>query len=239
MASQPPRPPLFLMPGDAPVFPDPRGYDGEGLVAVGGDLSTERLLAAYRCGVFPWYDEGYLPMWWSPDPRGCLRAERLHVSRSLAKVLRRGGFRLSWNEAFGAVMAACGEQRGGGTWIIPEMLEAYQALHEQGHAHSLEVWEGVQLVGGVYGVQVGGLFAAESKFHRHRDMSKVALVALVRSLRRAGIGFVDVQFVTEHLRSLGASEVSREEYLGVVAVERGREVDLTELVPTVGPEEGL
>ena len=123
-------------------------------------------------------------------------------------MLHRGDFRLSWNEAFGAVMAACGEQRGGGTWIIPEMLEAYLALHQQGHAHSLEVWDGAQLVGGVYGVQVGGLFAAESKFHRHRDMSKVALVALVRSLRRAGIGFVDVQFVTEHLRSLGASEVS-------------------------------
>ena len=233
MASRPPKPPVFLMPGDPVTFPDPNGFDKEGLVAVGGDLSPERLLAAYGSGLFPWYEEGYLPMWWSPDPRARFTQEQLHVSRSLAKVLRRKEFRLTWNQAFEAVMTACGERRSGGTWIIPEMLDAYVELHRRGHAHSLEVWCGDELVAGTYGVQVGGLFAAESKFHRRTDMSKVALVGLVRSLSRAGIRLIDVQFVTDHLRSLGATEFDRREYLRLLAVVRNLEIDLTDLVPAV------
>ncbi|MFK7741777.1 MAG: leucyl/phenylalanyl-tRNA--protein transferase [Planctomycetota bacterium] len=228
-----PRDPELLLP-DGPIqFPDPAGYDGEGLVAVGGDLQPARLLHAYRHGVFPWYDEGYLPMWWSPDPRGHIDETSLHVSRSLAKTLRRGDFRLTWNRSFEAVMRACGERRDGGTWVIPEMLEAYAELHRLGHAHSLEVWCEDRLVGGTYGVQAGGLFAAESKFHRERDMSKVALVALVRSLFAAGIRMLDIQFVTEHLATLGASEMSRREYLDRLAVVRDLEVDLTDLKPVV------
>ncbi|MCK5945322.1 MAG: leucyl/phenylalanyl-tRNA--protein transferase [Planctomycetes bacterium] len=233
MHRRPPKPPVFLAPGDPVGFPDPLGFDKEGLVAVGGDLSCERLLEAYASGIFPWYDEGYLPMWWSPDPRGHLTPEHLHISRSLAKVLRRGGFRLTWNRAFEAVMTACGERRGDGTWIIPEMHDAYTELHRIGCAHSLEVWIGDELVGGTYGVQVGGLFAAESKFHRRTDMSKVALVALVRSLFRAGIRLLDVQFVTDHLRRLGAQQLERREYVRRLGVVRKLEIDLTDLVPAV------
>ena len=137
-----PEAPRFLLPDDAIAFPDPEGFDAEGLVAVGGDLRSERLLEAYRQGIFPWYDEGYVPMWWSPDPRALMTAESLHVSRSLQRVLRRGDFRLSWNACFARVMRECGRKRDGGSWIIPEMLQAYGELHRLGHAHSLEVWSG-------------------------------------------------------------------------------------------------
>ena len=234
MSPQPPKAPAFLSPGDPAAFPDPRAYDAEGLVAVGGDLSPERMVAAYASGVFPWYDEGYLPMWWSPDPRGIITAQGLHVPRRLARVLRRGDFRLTWNHDFRAVMTACGAQRAGGTWIFGEMLEAYCELHRLGRAHSLEVWRGDELVGGTYGVQAGGMFAAESKFHRRTDMSKVAVVALVRSLARVGVSWIDVQFVTDHLSTLGAEQVSREDYLARLESSRNVRVDLTELRPTVG-----
>ena len=233
MASMRPELPVFLRPGDPVGFPDPRGYDRDGLVAVGGDLKCARLLEAYRSGVFPWYGEGDLPLWWSPDPRGCFLDGQHHVPRSLAKVLRKSEFRLTWNDAFGAVMAGCAERRTDGTWILPEMVGAYERLHALGHAHSLEVWFGDELVAGVYGVQVGGLFAAESKFHRRTDMSKVALVALVRSLSRAGVELVDVQFATKHLRRLGAVEFGRREYLDRLDVARAERVDLSELRPTV------
>ena len=225
--------PVFLRPGDPVGFPDPRRYDRDGLVAVGGDLAPERLLGAYGSGVFPWYGAGDLPLWWSPDPRGCFVDGRLHVSRSMGKVLRRSGFRLTWNHAFGAVMEGCAERRDDGTWIHQEMLEAYARLHALGDAHSLEVWTGDDLVAGIYGVQVGGMFAAESKFHRQTDMSKVALVALVRSLARAGVALIDVQFATAHLRSLGAVTLGRREYLDRLDVVRTARVDLSELRPTV------
>lgn len=229
MMPEPLRKPLILSPGDPVAFPDPASFDSEGLVAVGGDLTPARVVAAYRSGIFPWFAEGYVPMWWSPDPRGCFTANRLHVGRSLGKVLRRGGFRLTWNRAFRQVMEGCGERRHGGTWIIPEMRDAYHALHELGHAHSLEVWLGSDLVAGIYGVQVGSLFAAESKFHRQTDMSKVALVALVRSLDLAGVELVDAQFVTDHLASLGAFSVTRREYLDRLDVLCEAPLDLTEL----------
>lgn len=223
-----------VLSGPSPRFPDPARYDGEGLVAIGGDLRPPTLLAAYRAGIFPWYAEGSVPLWWSPDPRGVLDAGRLHVSRSLARTLRRGGFSLTWNRNFAAVMAACGEGRDGGTWILPEMQQAYAELHRLGHAHSLEVWCGGELVGGIFGVQVGAAFAAESMFHRRDDMSKVALVALVRSLAAAGCELFDVQFVTDHLRTLGACEIARREYLARLAVARTRTLDLRQLVPALG-----
>ena len=225
--------PVFLDGDPGATFPDPELYDSEGLVAIGGVLSRERLIAAYKSGIFPWYDAGFVPMWWSPDPRGYFDPSHLHISRSLAKTLRKQEFRLSWNTCFERVMRACGEQRSGGTWIIPEMLEAYTDLHRAGFAHSLEVWIGEELVGGAYGVQIGGLFAAESKFHRRTDMSKVALVALVRSLFQSGIQLLDVQFTTQHLAALGARQQPRREYLNRLAVVQNLTIDLTDLVPVV------
>ena len=225
--------PVCLDEGLGLGFPDPRDYDAEGLLAFGGDLAPARLLEAYSSGIFPWYDEGYVPMWWSPDPRAVLYPDHLHIARSLQKRMRKKDFRITWNTCFERVMRACGELRGGGTWIIPEMLAAYSVLHQLGHAHSLEVWIGSELVGGTYGVQVGGLFAAESKFHRRTDMSKVALVALVRSLFRKGIALLDVQFATEHLSALGAHELSRAEYLEQLATVKNLKIDLTDLVPSV------
>jgi len=227
--------PVILPKGAVVPFPDPNGFDREGLVAIGGDLSTERLLLAYRSGLFPWYAEGYVPMWWSPDPRALLDPAHLHVSRSLQKRLRRGGFTLTWNRCFPRIMRECSRQRRDGTWILPEMLTAYERLHRLGHAHSLEVWRDGELVGGTYGVQVGGLFAAESMFHRATDMSKVALVALVRTLFAAGVRLLDVQFATEHLRTLGAFESPRAEYLRCCAVVASLAVDLRGVVPTLDP----
>jgi leucyl/phenylalanyl-tRNA--protein transferase len=218
--------PVFLEPGCPPVFPDPRRSDAEGLVAVGGDLSVPRLLAAYERGIFPWYDENVVPLWWSPDPRAVLPLEGLHVSRRLARRLRRGEFTLTWNRAFRAVMACCAVGRYDGTWILPEMIEAYGELNRLGHAHSIEVWAGSQLVGGLYGVQRGGLFAAESMFHRCTDASKVALVSIVRSLFRRGIELFDVQFLTPHLATMGARNWRREDYLRRLAEVRQKEVDL-------------
>ena len=229
-----PRPqPVFLRADEPLRFPDPEKFDREGLVAIGGDLRPERLLLAYRSGIFPWYAEGYVPMWWSPDPRALITPASLHVSRSLRRVLKRGDFELTWNRCFPRVMNECGRQRDEGTWVIPEMVAAYTRLHERGSAHSLEVWDGTDLIGGIYGVQVGALFAAESMFHRRTDMSKVALVALVRSLFAAGTRLLDVQFVTPHLASLGAFEVPRSEYLGLLRTARDRPATLDQLVPGV------
>ena len=222
-------PPAYLLPGSAPWFPDPSRFDGEGLVAIGGDVTPARLLHAYRHGIFPWYSEGILPMWWSPDPRATLEPESLHVSRKLARTLRRGGFRLTWNCCFSRVMTECGRFRPEGTWVIPEMLEAYEQLNGLGFAHSLEVWCDDELAGGIYGVQIGGLFAAESMFHRRMGMSKVAFVALARSLFDAGIELFDAQFATPHLVSLGVSEVARSDYLRRVHSVCDRRVDLSGL----------
>lgn len=219
--------PLVLRPRDPTRFPDPRLADNEGLVAVGGDLSPERLLHAYDEGIFPWFSEGYPPLWWCPNPRATLPLDGLHVSRSMRRTLRTASYRVTWNHAFNEVVQACGAGRSAGTWILPEMAAAYAALHRLGHAHSLEVWVGDTLAGGLYGVQRGGLFAAESMFHRVRDMSKVALLYCGASLLRAGMGLVDVQFLSSHLASLGAREVSREAYLAAVRVQRSREVDLS------------
>ncbi len=204
--------PVVLV-GDADPFPDPRRYDAEGLVAIGGMLSPQRIELAYRSGIFPWYGEGYMPLWWSPEPRGVITVESLHVSRRLQRTIARGGFELSWNRCFRDVMTACSERREDGTWIIPEMIDAYEVVHRQGNAHSLEVWQGDLLVGGIYGIQYGRLFCAESMFHRATDMSKVALVAMVRSLFAAGIRAFEVQFVTDHLARMGAFEMPRADYL--------------------------
>jgi leucyl/phenylalanyl-tRNA--protein transferase len=198
-----------------PRFPllYPELADEYGLVAVGGDLSPARLLEAYRRGIFPWYDAQTPIMWWSPDPRAVFDLDRFRVPRRLARTIRSGRFTTTVNRDFGAVIRACAVRPGEGTWITPEMIEAYERLHRLGHAHSVEAWCGDVLGGGIYGVAIGGLFAGESMFTRVRDGSKVALAALVDRLRQRGYVLFDTQFVTEHTRRFGAVEVPREEYL--------------------------
>ncbi len=183
-------------------------------MAVGFELHPASVLAAYRGGAFPWFPEGMPVLWWSPDPRALLPLDGgLHVSRSLARTIRRHDFTVRLDTAFDTVMAACDENRPDGSWIHDAMRRSYGQLHRLGHAHSLEVWRAGELVGGVYGVAFGACFAAESMFHRERDMSKVALVELVRHLRARGYESLDVQFQTEHLDQFGCYEVPRAEYL--------------------------
>ena len=189
----------------------------EGLLAMGGDLRAERLLEAYRHGIFPWYNEDQPILWWSPDPRAVLFPEKLKISRSLAKTLRRDQFQVRLDTCFRDVMQACAAPRKqfprGGTWITHEMLEAYVRLHELGYAHSVETWQDNILVGGLYGVALGGMFFGESMFSRRTDASKVALVALVRQLQRWNFRLIDCQLPSQHLLSLGAEEVRRRDFL--------------------------
>lgn len=196
-------------------FPNPneaeRG-DYDGLLAVGGDLSIERLLLAYRSGIFPWSVKPIT--WWSPDPRGIIDLENLHLSRSLRSVLNKKPFEVTVNKAFRAVMSACATTpRDGESWISDQFVDAYTRLHEAGHAHSVECWKDNQLVGGIYGVAVGGLFAGESMFHRASNASKVALVHLTERLRERGFALFDIQMVTPTTEQFGALEIERGEYL--------------------------
>ncbi len=194
-------------------FPDPRLADADGLVAMGGDLSVPRLLLAYRSGIFPWTANP--TTWWSPDPRAILDLDQFHVPRSLAKVIRRNIFQLTTDRAFRQVMEVCAAPAPGrrSTWIAPEFIEAYTRLHTKGHAHSVECWQDGQLVGGIYGVSLGGFFAGESMFHRVSDASKVALHHLVQHLRARGFQLFDIQMVTPATQRLGAVEIPRTEYL--------------------------
>lgn len=197
-------------------FPDPAGADAEGLLAHGGDLEPGTIVAAYRQGIFPWpYDETAM-LWWSPDPRAVLPLEALHVSHRLARTLRRRRFRVTLNAAFPAVIDGCAAREE--TWITPAMRAAYVGLHGLGWAHSVEVWEpDGALAGGLYGVAVGGLFSAESMFHRVTDASKLAMVALVQHARRVGTTLLDVQVPSDHLVTLGARAAPRGEYLALLA----------------------
>lgn len=184
------------------------------------------LLAAYEQGIFPWYNPGQQPLWWSPDPRAVIDVDNLHISRSLARVLKQDRFRVTWNSCFRRVMEECGSEREDGTWIFDEMIDAYAIAHEAGHAHSIEVWHGEQLAGGLYGIQRGGAFMAESMFHRITDASKVALVTAIRMLWKQGIELFDVQFLTPHLASMGAYQISRDEYLDRLEAARDLQVVL-------------
>jgi leucyl/phenylalanyl-tRNA--protein transferase len=183
-----------------------------GLLAVGGDLCPERLIEAYHHGIFPWYEEPQPVLWWTPDPRSVLFPDRLHISRSLRRTLRRDRFRLTVDRAFERVMRMCAQLRGDGlgTWIGDDMLAAYCDLHHIGHAHSIEVWNvDNTLVGGLYGVALGRVFFGESMFSEENDASKVALVALVDIARRGQFELIDCQVESEHLNSLGACSISR------------------------------
>jgi leucyl/phenylalanyl-tRNA--protein transferase len=219
------RRPVLLLPGSPVAFPNPEDADDEGLLAVGGDLSSARLLHAYERGIFPWYDEGVPPLWWSPNPRAVVEPERLHVSRSLKRVLSQRRFDVTFDQDFERIMRECGK-RDAGTWILPDMIDAYVELHRLGHAHSFEVWQDGELAGGLYGIARGGLFAAESMFHRRTDASKVALVYAVRSLFAAGVEIFDVQLLTGHLASMGAVEIPRTAYLERIAAATDRQVPL-------------
>ena len=182
-----------------------------GLLAAGGDLSAERLIAAYRHGCFPWFSEGQPLLWWSPDPRTVLFPEEFHLSRSLAKLLRQQRYRVTFDQDFAAVIQACAEPRtyADGTWITRSMQEAYLQLHERGIAHSVEVWQEDQLVGGLYGLAMGQLFFGESMFSRADNASKVGFATLVGKLRDWGFVLIDCQMPTQHLRSFGARAIPR------------------------------
>jgi leucyl/phenylalanyl-tRNA---protein transferase len=191
----------------------PSWDDDLGLVAIGGDLSPQRLLDGYCHGIFPWYNEDDPICWWSPDPRAIFELDGLHVPRRLTRTIRSGRFEVSVDHDFGGVIRGCADRGDEGTWITPAMLAGYEALHRLGHAHSVEVWHQGALAGGLYGVALGGLFAGESMFTRVRDASKVALVFLVERLRQHGFELFDIQFLTEHTARLGAVEIPRSVYL--------------------------
>lgn len=212
---------LPLLEDDAPErFPDPSRAlaEPDGLLAFGGDLSPRRLLAAYARGIFPWYGEGQPILWWSPDPRCVFRTDELKPNRSLRRLLARRDWRFSVDRAFREVIEACAEPRGddAGTWIVPAMIDAYAGLHALGHAHSVEVWDGGRLVGGIYGVAVGRLFCGESMFSRESGGSKAALMALAALLRDWGFPLLDAQVANPHLLSLGAREMPRGDFLARV-----------------------
>lgn len=204
---------------DAP-FPEVEMAEREpdGLLAVGGDLSVTRLVTAYRRGIFPWFSPGDPILWWSPDPRTVLLPERLRISRSLRKTLRKGGFEVTMDRGFDAVIHACAAPRpgGDGTWLVPEMIAAYRQLHREGIAHSVEVWRDGELAGGLYGVALGRVFFGESMFTRVSDASKVALVHLCRRLQNWGFELIDCQVLTGHLIRLGAEEIPRREFVGLL-----------------------
>lgn len=194
-------------------FPDPRTADREGLVAIGGDLSTPRLRLAYCSGIFPWTINPVT--WWSPDPRAIFELDRFHVPRNLAKFIRRRPFKITRDGAFHRVMQGCAAPAPGRrqSWITAEFIAAYTRLHEEGYAHSVECWRADELVGGIYGVSFGGFFAGESMFHRTNNASKIALHHLVEHLRARGYALFDIQMMTPATRQLGAVEISRDDYL--------------------------
>ncbi len=222
--------------GRALAFPAP-SLAVDGLVAVGGDLSPERLLLAYRLGIFPWYDERLPIMWHSPDPRCVLQVERVHVGRSLRRVIARGDYEVRFDTAFGRVIQACKmTPRPGqdGTWITDEMNDAYVHLHELGYAHSVEAWENGELAGGLYGVSLGRVFFGESMFAWRPNASKVALVALVEKIAPWGFRLIDGQVATPHTLAMGAEEWPRAQFLDVLS---GELAHPTRKGPWTGPAE--
>lgn len=207
--------PIFRL-VEEPIFPPPDYADPSGLLAVGGDLSNERLLEAYRLGIFPWYSDDQPILWWSPDPRLVLDLNDFKISRSLRKTLKREVFQVTLDHAFEEVIRACAvvpREAQNGTWITNEMLKAYVNLHGLGYAHSVESWFGGKLAGGLYGVSLGKCFFGESMFHLKTYASKVALATLVEKLRSWDFHFIDSQMTTEHMLRLGAKELPRRIFL--------------------------
>lgn len=211
--------PVYLLDSSF-LFPHPNLAEEDGLLAIGGDLSKERLLLAYGSGIFPWYSEGYPIMWFSPDPRLIIELGSVHVSKRLMKTIRSAEFEVRFDTAFEEVMRLCAltDRKGQkGTWITGDMLRAYGDLHHDGYAHSVEIHREGDLVGGLYGLSLGGVFFGESMFHKVRDASKVALYHLEKFLLENGFDFIDSQVPNSHMRSLGGKEISREEFLSRLA----------------------
>ena len=207
--------PVFRLAADL-VFPPPELASAQGLLAVGGDLSTDRLLLAYAQGIFPWYNPGEPILWWSPDPRLVLYPRNMHVSRRLARTIRQKRFKITFDQAFEQVISVCANdhtRRYGGTWIDADMVAAYCDLHRAGFAHSVEAWQADQLAGGLYGVSLGRCFFGESMFTRVSNASKVALVTLARRLRQWHFAMIDCQVSSAHLMRMGATEIPRQRFL--------------------------
>ncbi len=200
---------------DTPFPPTNRAHSyPNGLLAIGGDLTTQRLLDAYSKGIFPWFNPGEPVLWWTPEPRCILRTDRIHISKSLHKVLRKGAFTVTFDRAFDDVIKACSEPRRytSETWIHSPMIEAYSTLHRLGYAHSIEVWRDDFLVGGLYGVAIGKIFFGESMFSRETNASKVAITYLAGQLHQWGFPLIDCQVTSDHLLSLGAEEITRKAF---------------------------
>ncbi|MDU2940744.1 MAG: leucyl/phenylalanyl-tRNA--protein transferase [Enterobacteriaceae bacterium] len=197
------------------AFPSPEGAlrEPNGLLALGGDLSPARLLMAYQHGIFPWFSPGDPILWWSPDPRAVLWPQQFHLSRSMKRFHKNSPYRVTLNHAFDLVIESCAHERDEGTWITREIIRAYQRLHELGHAHSIEVWLGEELVGGMYGVSQGALFCGESMFSRAENASKTALYLFCEEFQRQGGQLIDCQVLNSHTASLGAVEIPRRNYL--------------------------
>lgn len=214
---------LSLLDPDQVDFPDTSAalHDPNGLLAVGGDLTPEWLLAAYRRGIFPWFSDDQPILWWSPSPRCIVRPESTTFSRSLRKVIRQGRYTVTFDQAFAQVLDGCAAPRAqeSGTWITEDMRDAYLEMHQLGHAHSVEAWLDDDLVGGLYGLAIGRVFFGESMFHRATDASKVAFAHLVRQLDQWGCRLIDCQVTNPHLQSLGATEVSRADFEDLLARE--------------------
>jgi len=207
--------PVFRLTDDL-AFPPPELAEDDGLLAVGGDLSVDRLVLAYSMGIFPWYSDGYPILWWSPDPRLILIPQELKVSRSLRQTIKKGMYTITIDKAFEQVISNCAGIRRGeddGTWITGEMKEAYILLHKAGYAHSVEAWNGDELAGGLYGVILGRAFFGESMFAKKSDASKVAFVKFTEFLAKRGFDLIDCQVTTRHLINFGAREVPRTEFL--------------------------
>jgi leucyl/phenylalanyl-tRNA--protein transferase len=207
--------PVYRLPDTGISFPDPSDAEPDGLLAVGGDLSPHRLVAAYSLGLFPWYHEDSPPLWWTPDPRCILLPEEFHVPRSLARILKGRLFTCTLDRDFSGVIRACAQPRGtyDGTWLVPEMIAAYGTLHKLGLAHSVEAWRNGALAGGLYGIFLGSVFFGESMFFYEPNASKAALAHLVGILRAEGCTLIDCQQVTSHLLRFGARPVSRAEFM--------------------------
>ncbi len=204
--------------GDEPFFPPAEYSDPDGILAVGGDLSPERLIEAYTHGIFPWYSSETPIIWWSPDPRFVIYPGAVKVSKSMKQILRRKTFEIRFDTSFREVITACSGKRRHekGTWITAEMIEAYVQMHKLGYAHSIEAWRDGRLMGGLYGISLGGMFFGESMFSRESNASKAAFIVLADNLLRLGFDLIDSQVHTDHMESLGAIEMDRTDFLKLV-----------------------
>lgn len=217
--------PVFSL-SDQLIFPPPAYSEPDGLIAVGGDLQPERLLLAYRMGIFPWFSPGDPILWWSPDPRFVMKPEEIKISKSMKQVIKRETFRITYNQAFEQVISQCKSiPRDGqpGTWITNDMKRAYCHLHDLGYAHSVEAWQDGKLVGGLYGVSLGGAFFGESMFSRVSNASKTAFIHLALHLQTLDFSLIDCQMHTAHLESLGATNMDRDQFLNILEDEMDRE----------------